>query len=293
MSQIEVPEFVEVSPRDGLQNEKRTLTAEQKIELVNRMIQAGARRIEVASFVNPARVPQMADAEAVVAGLRQRDDVTYIGLVLNKHGAMRALEAGLAELGTVCCASDTFGQRNQGQDADGTVTTAIDIIRLAQAHGVSGQATIAVSFGCPFEDAISHDRVVDIARKLAAANPREIALADTIGVAAPLEVEQLVSRVVRAVAPIPVRLHFHDTRGTGIANVWSGVRAGAKTVDASVGGLGGCPFAPGAAGNVSSEDVAYMFERAGTPIGLDRTQLADTARWVRRLLGKEAIDCVA
>jgi hydroxymethylglutaryl-CoA lyase len=211
--QFNVPEFVEVSPRDGLQNEKSILPTEQKIELVNRMVQAGARRIEVASFVNPARVPQMADAEGVVAGLRPSDNVTYIGLVLNKRGALRALETGLPELGAVCCASDNFGQRNQGQDADGTVEAAIDIIRLAQANGVSGQATIAVSFGCPFKGAVGHDRIVDIACKLAAANPREIALVDTIGVAAPREVEQLVSRVVRAVAPIPVRLHFHDTRG--------------------------------------------------------------------------------
>ena len=291
MSSIAAPEFVEVSPRDGLQNEKTILPTEQKIALVNRMVQAGARRIEVASFVNPARVPQMADAEAVVAGLRRHADVTYIGLVLNKRGALRALDAGLQELGAVCCASDTFGQRNQGQDSDGTVDTAIEIIRLAQANGVSGQATIAVSFGCPFEGAVSHERVVGIARKLAAANPKEIALADTIGVAAPLEVEQLVSRVVTAVAPIPVRLHFHDTRGTGIANVWSGVKAGAKTVDASVGGLGGCPYAPGAAGNVSSEDVAYLFERAGAPIELDRAQLTNAARWIRELLGREVSDC--
>ena len=293
MSDIVAPEFVEVSPRDGLQNEKAILPTDQKIELIERMIRAGARRIEVASFVNPARVPQMADAEAVVAGLKRRDDVTYIGLVLNKRGALRALETGLSELGAVCCASDTFGQRNQGQDSEGTVQTALDIIRLAQENGVSGQATIAVSFGCPFEGGVSHDRVVDIARSLAAANPREIALADTIGVAAPLEVEQLVTRVVAAVAPIPVRLHFHDTRGTGIANVWAGVKAGARTIDASVGGLGGCPFAPGAAGNVSSEDVAYMFSRAGQPLGLDPSQLTDTAKWIRGLLGKAAVDCPA
>ena len=292
MSQMTAPDFVEVSPRDGLQNEKTILPTRQKIELVNRMIRAGARRIEVASFVNPARVPQMADAEAVVAGLKRHDDVTYIGLVLNKRGALRALETGLPELGVVCCASDTFGERNQGQDSDGTVETANEIIRLAQDNGASGQATIAVAFGCPFEGLVDHDRVVDIARKLATANPREIALADTIGVAAPLEVEQLVSRVVKAVAPIPVRLHFHDTRGTGIANVWTGVKAGAQTIDASVGGLGGCPFAPGAAGNVSIEAVAYMFERAGVPVGLDREQLAETANWVRSLLGKRAADCL-
>ena len=293
MPDMMAPEFVEVSPRDGLQNEKSILPTDQKIELIDRMVRAGARRIEVASFVNPARVPQMADAEAVVAGLKRRDDVTYIGLVLNKRGALRALETGLSELGAVCCASDTFGQRNQGQDSDGTVQTALEIIRLAQENGVSGQATIAVSFGCPFEGGVSHDRVVEIARSLAAANPREIALADTIGVAAPLEVEQLVTRVVAAVAPIPVRLHFHDTRGTGIANVWAGVKAGARTIDASVGGLGGCPFAPGAAGNVSSEDVAYMFDRAGQPLGLDPSQLTDTAKWIRGLLGKAAIDCPA
>ncbi|MEZ5946947.1 MAG: hydroxymethylglutaryl-CoA lyase [Hyphomonas sp.] len=289
---LAVPEFVEVSPRDGLQNEKTILPTSQKIELINRLVRAGARRLEVASFVHPARVPQMADAEAVVAGLKRHAGVTYIGLVLNKKGALRALDAGLEELGAVCCASDTFGERNQGQSSDDTVQTSIEIIRLAQASGRTGQATISVAFGCPFEGAVPHSRVVDIARKLAAAGPREIALADTIGVAAPQEVEQLVRRVVEAVAPIPVRLHFHDTRGTGVANVWAGMKAGGRIVDASVGGLGGCPFAPGAAGNVATEHVAYMFERSGLSLGLDPARISDTAAWVRSELGR-SVTCAS
>lgn len=278
------PQFVEVSPRDGLQNEKTILPTPQKIELITRLIDAGAKRLEVASFVTPKRVPQMADAEAVVAGLPKVEGVSYIGLVLNKKGALRALETGLGELGAVCVASDVFGERNQGQSSDASVDVALEIIRLAKENGKEAQATIAVSFGCPFEGIVPHDRVVDIARKLAVANPKEIALADTIGVAAPPEVEQLVSRVVKAVAPIPVRLHFHNTRGTGIANVWAGVKAGGKIVDASVGGLGGCPFAPGAAGNVSSEDVEYLFRRSGIPLGLNPEKLSATAKWVHERL---------
>lgn len=285
-SAITAPDFVEVSPRDGLQNEKTILPTEGKIELIKRLIDAGAKRLEVASFVNPARVPQMADAEAVVAGLPRIDGVTYVGLVLNKRGALRALDTGLPELGAVCVASDTFGERNQGQASEATVDTAMEIIRLAHENGAVGQATIAVSFGCPFEGAVEQDRVVDIARKLATAHPREIALADTIGVAAPHEVEQLVSRVVKAVAPIPIRLHFHNTRGTGIANAWAGFRAGGRIIDASVGGLGGCPFAPGAAGNIATEQVNYMFNRSGLSIGLDSARLADTAEWVKHALGK-------
>lgn len=277
-------EFVEVSPRDGLQNEKNLLATEYKIQLINRLVAAGARRLEVASFVHPGRVPQMADAEAVVAGLTPISGVTYVGLVLNKRGALRAIDSGLQEIGAVCCASDTFGGRNQGQTSDETVETALNILHLAKENSIEGQVTIAVSFGCPFEGPVPHDRVVSIAKKLAAAKPKEIALADTIGVAAPLEVEALVKRVSQAIAPIPLRLHFHDTRGTGIANVWAGIRAGGRIIDGSVGGLGGCPFAPGAAGNVNSEHVAYMLERSGHPLGLDRAKMNDTARWIRSLL---------
>lgn len=280
-------EFVEVGPRDGLQNEAVIVGTADKVALIRRAIAAGARRIEVASFVNPKKVPQMADAEAVVEQLGRVDGVTRIGLVLNERGAERALSTGLDQLGAVAVASDEFGARNQGQTSAESVAVAARIIAMAQAAGITAQVTIATAFGCPFTGPVDPARVVAMARELAAAGPVEIALADTIGVAVPAEVSALVGAVRQAVAPLPVRVHFHNTRGTGIANVWAAVEAGAGVVDGSIGGLGGCPFAPGAAGNVASEDVAWMLERSGVATGLDLARLVDTARWLGGAMGKE------
>jgi hydroxymethylglutaryl-CoA lyase len=280
-------EFVEVGPRDGLQNEAVIVGTADKVALIRRAIAAGARRIEVASFVNPKKVPQMADAEAVVEQLGRVDGVTRIGLVLNERGAERALATGLDQLGAVAVASDEFGARNQGQTSAESVAVAARIVAMARAAGITAQVTIATAFGCPFTGAVDPARVVAMARDLAAAGPVEIALADTIGVAVPAEVSALVGAVRQAVAPLPVRVHFHNTRGTGIANVWAAVEAGAGVVDGSIGGLGGCPFAPGAAGNVASEDVAYMLERSGVATGLDLARLVDTARWLGGVMGKE------
>lgn len=280
-------EMVEVSPRDGLQNEQAILSTAAKIGLIERAIAAGSRRIEVASFVNPRAVPQMADAEAVCAALPQRRDVTYIGLVLNRRGAERALATGrIDQLGAVAAATDGFALANQRQTSDESVATALELIRMAQDHGRTGQATVAVSFGCPFEGEVAEDRVVAMAARLAEAGPVEIGLADTIGVADPAHVTRLVRRVAAAIAPIPVRVHFHDTRGTGLANVWAAIGAGAQVVDASIGGLGGCPFAPGASGNVASEDVVYMLERAGFGTGLDLDRLIAANHWLAGQMGR-------
>lgn len=280
-------EIVEVGPRDGLQNEAATIATADKLELVRRAIAYGARRIEVTSFVNPKRVPQLADAEQLVALLPERDDVTYIGLVLNARGADRALATGrIDELGAVCVTSDTFGIRNQGQSSDESLATAIEIVALAKAAGRGGQITIATAFGCPFEGAIAIDRVVEMAKRAADEQPREIALADTIGVGVPSQVSEMVGRVREAVAGLPVRVHFHNTRGTGLANVWAAVAEGAATVDASLGGLGGCPFAPGAAGNVPTEDVVYMLERGGVRTGIDLPCVVGAVDWFTDVMGR-------
>lgn len=287
-------EMVEVSPRDGLQNEKAMVSTEDKLALIGRAIAAGVRRIEVASFVNPRAVPQMADAEAVCAGLPERDDVTYIGLVMNARGADRALATGrIDQLGAVSVSTDTFAMANQGQTSDGSIEAATGIINAARGAGRLGQVTIAAAFGCPFEGEVPEARVLAMAEKLAAAAPVEIALADTIGVANPAHVSRLVSAVCELVAPIPVRVHFHNTRGTGLANVWAAVEAGARTVDASIGGLGGCPFAPGAAGNVSTEDVVYMLERAGVRTGLDLSALVSANHWLAEAMGRTLPGMVA
>ena len=276
-------EIVEVSPRDGLQNEAEILSVEHKIMLVKSVIAAGARRIEVASFVNPARVPQMADAEAVVAALPDAQ-LVYIGLVLNRRGAMRALATKVHELGAVCVTTDTFAMRNQGQTSAQSIDIACDIVGLARAAGRRAQITIAAAFGCPFEGEVSPDRVVAMARQAAASGAIEVALADTIGVAVPAEVTALVARVRAEIAPLPVRVHLHNTRNTGLANMWAAVEAGAATIDSSLGGLGGCPFAPGAAGNIPTEDVVYLLERSGIATGLDLDALIDAAKWLAPIM---------
>ncbi len=287
-------EMVEVSPRDGLQNEKARIAAGDKLTLVNLAIASGVRRIEVTSFVNPRAVPQMADAEAVCIGLPERDDVTFIGLVMNQRGADRALATGrIDQLGAVAVTTDTFAMANQGQTGAESLQSACAIIALAHEAGKSGQATIAASFGCPFEGEIAENRVVAMASALAAAGAVEVNLADTIGVANPAHVARLVALVRKEIAPLPVRVHFHNTRGTGLANVWAAIEAGATVVDAAIGGLGGCPFAPGAAGNVATEDVAYMLERSGIGTGLDLSRLIAANHWLSEVMDRRLPGMVA
>jgi hydroxymethylglutaryl-CoA lyase len=280
-------EMVEVGARDGLQNESVLFTTSQKLELIGRALDAGVRRLEANSFVNPKLVPQMADAEAVAAGLPRREGVIFIGLVLNKRGALRAIEAGMEELGAACAASDGFATRNQGQSSDASLAMCVEVVRLARAQARRAQITISTAFGCPFDGEVDPSRVVEMARTAAAAGPVEVAIADTIGVASPGQVSSLVTRVAAAIKPLPVRVHFHNTRNTGLANVWAAVQAGAKTVDASLGGIGGCPFAPRATGNVPTEDVAYMLERSGYDTGLDLDRLIGSARWLANAMGKD------
>lgn len=212
----------------------------------------------------------------------------FIGLVLNRRGAERALAHDrIGELGAVCVTTDPFAMANQGQTSDESVAVAQDIIHTARRAGRRGQATIAASFGCPYSGEVSEDRVVAIAERLAEAGPVEIGLADTIGVAVPSAVASLACRVRQAIAPVPVRIHLHNTRNTGVANVWAAVEAGVRTVDASLGGLGGCPFAKGAAGNVPTEDVVYMLERSGVGTGLDLDKLIEASRWFAGIMDKQ------
>jgi hydroxymethylglutaryl-CoA lyase len=280
--------IVEVGPRDGLQVLREPLSTANKIELITQLAAAGLRRIEVASFVDPRRVPQMADAEAVLRGLPDLA-LSRIGLVLNERGALRALAAGVDELGCVCAATDAFGQANHGASSEATVERAARMIALAREHGRASHATIAVAFGCPFTGAVAPSQIVELARALAAHGAEEVVLADTIGAATPLSVEQLCRSVVSALPGVPVRVHFHDTRGAGVANVWAAYRAGVRSFDASVAGLGGCPFAPGSSGNVATEHVAYMFGRSDIHTGVNESALLDTAHWLRaRIAGKPA-----
>jgi hydroxymethylglutaryl-CoA lyase len=294
MSYVSSIEFVEVGPRDGLQNEPNLIATSDKLALISHAIAMGARRIEVASFVNPKRVPQMADAEEVCIGLPIRDDMTYIGLVMNMRGADRAIATGcITQLGAVAVSSDQFAMANQGQTSAGSVEAAKAIILAAKQANRSAQATIAGSFGCPFEGEVSEDHVVAMAVSIAEAGPVEIALADTIGVANPAHVKRLVSRVCAAIHPLPVRVHFHNTRGTGLANVWAAIESGASVIDGALGGLGGCPFAPGAAGNVASEDVIYMLNRAGISTAMDLERMIAASHWLSDIMGRKLPGMVA
>jgi len=273
-------EIIEVGPRDGLQNQDAILSTEDKVSLITRLLDAGARRIEVASFVNPKRVPQMADGEAVLNALPPRADAIYIGLVLNERGLERALATKVDEIGMVAVASDTFGLRNQKQTSAESVDVACRVLRDAKRAGRRAQVTIAVAFGCPFEGEVPQSRVVEMAQKLAEAEPIEIAIADTVGVGVPVQAKSLLTALRKALPDMPLRCHFHNTRNTGIANAFAALECGVRRLDSSVGGIGGCPFAPAATGNIATEDLLYMLNRSGFSTGYDLGKIAVMLPWL-------------
>ena len=279
-------EIVEVGPRDGLQGEPAVLDTATKVEFIGRAVAAGVRRIEVASFVNPKRVPQMADAAAVLQALPRLPDVQYVGLVLNRKGFERAADAGCSEIGMAVMASEAFSQRNQGCTTEESIEAWRDIAAAAGRAGIRAQVTVSVAFGCPFEGDLPVQRVVDLVQRLAEADPFEIALADTIGVGVPAQVTELVSRVREAVPRVALRCHFHNTRNTGLANAWAAVQAGVRTLDASLGGIGGCPFAPAATGNIPTEDLVYMLHRCGCATGINLAAAIAAGRWLQEQLGR-------
>jgi hydroxymethylglutaryl-CoA lyase len=286
-------EIIEVAPRDGLQNEKRLLGTEAKLELIERAYQAGARRIEVTSFVHPERVPQMADAEAVAAGLTPHDDVVYAALVLNERGYDRALAAGIREVNTVVITTETFSERNQGMSVAQAVEVVGKIRARAAADGISVTVTISAAFGCPFEGEVPLGTLTRVATQVAEIAAAEIVLADTIGVAVPTDVEERIA-VVREVGALgALRVHFHNTRNTAVANTVAAVRSGVTAIDASLAGIGGCPFAPAATGNVATEDLVYTLERMGYATGYDLERTIDSARWIAGELGIEPPGMVA
>ena len=279
-------EIVEVGPRDGLQSEPGVMPTAAKIEFIERLIDAGLRRLEVTSFVNPKKVPQMADAEQVLAGLNKRADVRYVGLVLNHKGFERAVAAGCNEIGMAVVASDTFNRRNQGVGTEESIAAWLEIAKAAHAAGVRPQVTVSAAFGCPFEGEISVDRVIDVAKRVAQANPYEVAFADTIGVGVPSQVTEILTRAREALPGVRLRAHFHNTRNTGLANAYAAVVAGVSALDSSAGGIGGCPFAPAATGNIPTEDLVYMLERMGVSTGIDLDKLLATGEWLQQTLGR-------
>jgi hydroxymethylglutaryl-CoA lyase len=285
-----VPEvmIVEVSPRDGLQNEPVVLPTEAKVELIGRLVRAGAHRIEAVSFAHPKLVPAMADAEAVMAAVPRPDGVSYAGLVLNRRGLDRAVAAGVDEVNVVVCVSDTFSRRNQNMPTSEAMAVAEEVAADARAQGLFTTLTLSTAFGCPFEGEVPPDRVVDLARRGAAAGFDELCLGDTIGVGTPTQVRDLTAGVRAAVGDTPpLRYHFHNTRNTGFANAFAAVLDGVGVLDASAGGIGGCPFAPNATGNIATDDLVYMLDRMGITTGWDLDALLPTARFLTDHLGHQ------
>lgn len=278
-------ELIEVGPRDGLQSQPVLIDTDTKIAFIERLLAAGVRRLEAVSFVNPKRVPQMADADEVVRRLPPRDDVRYIGLVLNTRGFERAAAAGLREINTVVVATETFSQRNQGMSVRDCVDSIGVIARAARQAGIFCGVTLSAAFGCPYEGRVPVARVVALARELAAMEVDELALADTIGVAVPGEVLTLIREIDAVRGDIPLRLHFHNTRNTAIANIYAALTAGVRAFDTSCGGVGGCPFAPGATGNVGTEDVLYLLENLGFRTGISLPEIIAITRWLETPLG--------
>lgn len=278
--------LVEVGPRDGLQNEPTILPTEAKIAFINRTLDAGIRHIEAVSFVNPKKVPQMADAEAVMAGVPRDRGAVYCGLVLNRRGFDRAVEARCDEILYVTSSTDSFSLRNQGMSVADAVAGWHEISRAAADRGIRASVSISNAFGCPFEGRVAITRIAEIAAELVKSPVGDLTIPDTIGVAVPPQVTAMWTALRPVVGEgVPLRAHFHNTRNTAIANVHAAVEAGATVVDASIGGIGGCPFAPRATGNVATEDVLYLLEEMGVETGVSLDGLIQTAKWLEPQLG--------
>ena len=278
--------IVEVGPRDGLQSEPEILSTASKVEFITRAIDAGVTRLEVASFVHPKKVPQMADAEALLAKLPLPDDVSYIGLVMNERGLDRALATPVHEIGMVIVATDTYNQRNQGVPTDESIKAWLQIAARAKANGKIANVMISSAFGCPFEGEVSSARIVEIAKRVMEAEPAELGIADSIGVAVPNQVSDLLGKLQDEVGPIPLRCHLHNTRNTGLANAQAAINAGVVSLDASIGGIGGCPFAPAATGNIPTDDLLYMLSRSGIETGISLAKIIATSEWLEQELGR-------
>jgi isopropylmalate/homocitrate/citramalate synthase len=275
----------DVGPRDGLQNEDKILPPATRAELVNRLSATGVPRIETVSFVNPARMPQMAGAEEVVAAIERDPDVVYAGLALNEKGYDRLVRSGLEEVHYAFASTESLNRANQNASVDESVAAAERIVRRAHEDGLRATVTIGASFGCPYEGSVDPERVLELAGRVAAAGADEVVFADTIGVGVPRQVRRLVGEGVKLGPPVGV--HLHNTRNTGLANAYAAVDAGATVLDAAVGGTGGCPFAPKASGNIATEDLAYLLGGEGVETGIDLDVLISVAEWLEGVLERQ------
>ena len=273
-------QIIDVTPRDGLQNEPVIFSLEQKLDLIWHSIEAGVSRIEAASFVNPKKVPQMADPENLLDKLSEKRNASYSGLVLNERGYSRAISSNCDEITFVIVASDEFSLKNQGMTTAESIEYISKLLKNRK-PGIKICLSIAAAFGCPFEGEVSPSRVIEIADKCLDLNPDEISLADTIGVAVPKDIKEKVKPLMLLSSKIPVRLHLHNTRNTAVSNAWTAFELGVRRFDASFGGIGGCPFAPKATGNVAIEDLVYLFEKSGIATGINLDEAIKVAKWLQ------------
>lgn len=280
-------DIVEVGPRDGLQNDPADLTTEQKLEFIARLEECGVKRMESGSFVSPKAVPKMADSAEVFRGLDRSRPTRHIALALNEKGVRRAIDAQADEINFVLVAGEGFGRRNQGMSPSESADMLAQCAPLIHEAGIPLSATVSVAFGDPFDGEVDPAVVANLAARAQRAGVGELALGDTIGVASPWQVRALIERVLMEAPDVFLRMHFHDTRGAALANVAAAIEEGVDVIDASCGGIGGCPFAPAATGNVATEDVVYMLERSGFDTGLDLSKLIETAKWLETVLGHE------
>ena len=278
--------ILEVGPRDGLQSEPEILPTEVKKEFITRTINAGIKNIEVTSFVHPKKVPQMADAEKLVESLPDRDDVTYIGLIMNQRGFERARDCGIDEVGMVIVSTDTYNMKNQNVITQQSIDNWLDIASSAKSAGIRTSVVIACSFGCPYEGEVDPEHIASIAEQILKGEPDVIGLADSVGVAVPNQVKTTFALIKDLAPTIPLRTHLHNTRNTGLANAAAAVEAGVSIIDASTGGIGGCPFAPKATGNIPTDDLLYMLDRSGIETGVNLKEIVKTTDWLETQLGR-------
>ena len=286
-------QIVEVAPRDGLQADPADLSVEQKVELIKRLAAAGHTRIEATSFVNPKAVPKMADGDEVMAAVPRSGGVSYSALALNQRGVERAIDAGVDEVCGVVVATETFSQANQRASVAESVQRWRDISETAKAAGIKTAVTISAVCGCPYEGRVAIEQVLDIVADLAETQPDELALADTIGTGVPTQVAALFEGAQERAPGIALRGHFHNTRNTALANIAAAIDTGVRVFDSSLGGVGGCPFAPKATGNVATEDVVYLVHEMGYDTGLDLDALIDATAWLETQLGHGVPSLVA
>lgn len=280
-------DIVEVGPRDGLQNEREIVPTDVKIQLIGKLAAAGLRRIEATSFVNPKWIPQLADASDVLRGVPVQPGVTYSALVPNIRGLERARETGLGEVAVFMSASESHNQKNINKTIAETFPVLEEVVREALGLGMRVRGYVSTVFGCPYEGEVPLDNSRRVTDALLKMGVYEVSIGDTIGVATPKQVHEVFASLVKDVTTERLAGHFHDTRGTGLANVAAALQEGIRTFDSSIGGLGGCPYAPGAAGNISTEDLVYMLSGMGFETGVDLTRLTEAGAYIQQHLGRE------